>query len=67
MLTEQQRQDAANAILNAEKTRTVCPQPSTTWPGMTVEDAYDVQRRWAEARIADGAKVVGRKIGLTRV
>ena len=65
MLTEQQRQDAADAILRAEQTRQVCPQPSRTWPDMTLEDAYDVQRRWADARIAAGAKIIGRKIGLT--
>ena len=65
MLTDQQRQDASDAILQAERTRKVCPQPSKTWPDMTLEDAYDVQRRWAEARIAGGAKIVGRKIGLT--
>lgn len=65
MLTDQQRQDAADAILKAEETRVVCPQPSKTWPDMTLEDAYDVQRRWAAARVARGAKIVGRKIGLT--
>ncbi len=65
MLTAQQRQDAADAILRAEQTRQVCPQPSKTWPDMTLEDAYDVQRRWADARIAGGAKIIGRKIGLT--
>ncbi|SLN62231.1 2-hydroxyhexa-2,4-dienoate hydratase [Aquimixticola soesokkakensis] len=65
MLTDQQRQDAADAILAAEKSRIVCPQLSQTWPEMTLEDAYDVQRRWADARIAAGAKIVGRKIGLT--
>jgi 2-oxo-hept-3-ene-1,7-dioate hydratase len=32
---------------------------------MTLEDAYDVQRRWADTRIAQGARIVGRKIGLT--
>ncbi|WP_417208471.1 2-oxo-hept-4-ene-1,7-dioate hydratase [Antarctobacter sp.] len=65
MLSDTDRQAAADAILKAEQTREVCVQPSTTWPGMTLEDAYDVQRRWAEARIAAGAKIVGRKIGLT--
>ncbi len=65
MLSETERQAAADAILKAEQTRQVCVQPSTQWPGMTLEDAYDVQRRWAEARIAAGAKIVGRKIGLT--
>lgn len=65
MLTETERQAAAEAILRAERTRQVCPQPSRTWPAMTLDDAYDVQRRWAEARIAQGARIVGRKIGLT--
>lgn len=65
MLSDTERQAAADAILKAEQTREVCVQPSTQWPGMTLEDAYDVQRRWAEARIAAGAKIVGRKIGLT--
>lgn len=65
MMNETERQDAAAAILQAERTRKVCPQPSKTWPEMTLEDAYDVQRRWAEARIAAGATIVGRKIGLT--
>ena len=65
MLTETQRQAAAKAILTAETTRIPCVQPSRQWPEMGLEDAYDVQRRWAEARIAKGAKIVGRKIGLT--
>jgi 2-oxo-hept-3-ene-1,7-dioate hydratase len=65
MLTAEMRQAAANAILEAEKTRKICMQPSKTWPDMEIDDAYDVQRRWAEARISKGAKIVGRKIGLT--
>lgn len=65
MLSEEQRQAAAEAILTAERTRIPCVQPSKQWPEMTLEDAYDVQRRWAEGRIAQGAKIVGRKIGLT--
>lgn len=65
MLTEAERKQVADAILAAEDSRKVCPQPSKIWPQMTLEDAYDVQRRWAEARIARGAKIIGRKIGLT--
>ena len=65
MLTDAQRQAAADAILDAEKTRIPCVQLSKQYPDMTLEDSYDVQRRWADARIAAGAKVVGRKIGLT--
>jgi 2-keto-4-pentenoate hydratase len=32
---------------------------------LTIEDAYDVQRRFVDRRLADGAAVVGHKIGLT--
>ncbi|HEX9769818.1 MAG TPA: fumarylacetoacetate hydrolase family protein [Kiloniellales bacterium] len=65
MLNDTERQAIADAILNAEDTRKVCIQPSKTWPAMELEDAYDVQRRWAKARIERGARIVGRKIGLT--
>ena len=65
MLTEIERQQAADAILKAESERVPCPQLSKTWPGMEIEDAYRVQDLWAEARIAKGARAVGHKIGLT--
>jgi 2-oxo-hept-3-ene-1,7-dioate hydratase len=65
MLTDAERWAATEAILQAERSLKPCVQPSKQWPAMELEDAYDVQRRWAEARIAQGAKVVGRKIGLT--
>lgn len=65
MLSDTERQAAADAILAAETARIPCVQPSKQWPEMALEDAYDIQRRWAEARIAKGAKIVGRKIGLT--
>lgn len=65
MLNDTQRQTAAEAILMAEQTRKVCLQPSKIWPEMELEDAYDIQRRWAAARVAKGVKIVGRKIGLT--
>lgn len=65
MLSEDERAAAAAAILQAERSREVCEQPSKTWPEMELEDAYAIQRLWAEARIASGAKIIGRKIGLT--
>ena len=65
MLTNEQRQAAADSLLEAERTRVVVPQLSKTYPQMTIEDAYDVQARWAQGRIAKGAKIIGRKIGLT--
>lgn len=65
MLTELQRQAAAESLHKADKTRTVIPQLSKTYPEMTLEDSYDVQRRWAALRVAAGARIIGRKIGLT--
>lgn len=65
MLSDGERQTAAEALLQAEKTRKIIPQLSHSYPAMTLEDAYDVQRRWAAARIAAGTRLVGRKIGLT--
>lgn len=65
MLTDQQRQAAAESLHNADLTRTVIPQLSKTYPEMTLDDSYDVQRRWAALRVAAGARVIGRKIGLT--
>ncbi len=65
MLSDAERQAATEAILQAERSLIPCVQPSKQWPAMELDDAYDVQRRWAAARIAQGAKVVGRKIGLT--
>ena len=34
-------------------------------PDLTIDDAYAVQQAWVDLQIADGAKLVGRKIGLT--
>ncbi|MCA9838765.1 MAG: 2-oxo-hepta-3-ene-1,7-dioic acid hydratase [Trueperaceae bacterium] len=65
MLSDQERQAAADSLIKAEETRVVIPQLSKTYPAMQVEDAYEVQRLWAKERIARGAKIVGRKIGLT--
>jgi 2-oxo-hept-3-ene-1,7-dioate hydratase len=65
MLTEAERRAAAGALIEAERTRTPVAQFSKTYPQMQIEDAYRVQDLWAEARIAQGARVVGHKIGLT--
>lgn len=65
MMDARQRQDAANALLQAEATRKPIPQVSKTWPGMEIEDAYAVQQVWADAKVESGSRVVGHKIGLT--
>jgi 2-oxo-hept-3-ene-1,7-dioate hydratase len=49
----------------AEKQRQRVRPPSVVYPGFTIEDAYAVQRKWIEIKLAEGNRIKGRKIGLT--
>ncbi|MCE6985207.1 2-oxo-hepta-3-ene-1,7-dioic acid hydratase, partial [Pseudomonas frederiksbergensis] len=40
-------------------------QFSLEHPGISIEDAYAIQRAWVAQKIQDGRKLVGHKIGLT--
>ncbi|GAA1777693.1 2-oxo-hept-4-ene-1,7-dioate hydratase [Agromyces lapidis] len=55
----------ADELVAADRDRTTVPLLTARHPGMSVDDAYAVQRVWADRRIAAGARLVGRKIGLT--
>lgn len=55
----------ADDLHRAEGDRVPIAPPSTTEPGLSVDDAYAVQRTNVERRIAAGERAVGRKIGLT--
>jgi len=65
MITETERRQAADALLEAGRTRKPVHQVSKTWPAMEIEDAYAVQKLWADSKVAQGARIVGHKIGLT--
>src|SRR5699024_1712072 len=65
MLSQQQLEDIAKQLHEAENNRTMIPRLTATYPEMTVEDSYAVQGKWVERKIADGKRLVGRKIGLT--
>lgn len=65
MLTDADRRKAAEILLTAEATRKQAVQLSTTWPAITIEDAYAIQGLVNEMKIAKGAKVRGHKVGLT--
>ncbi|WP_338751286.1 2-keto-4-pentenoate hydratase [Bacillus sp. FJAT-52991] len=54
-------QERAIALLEAEKTR----QPINPFSKMTVEEAYHTQLEQIRQKVEAGAKVVGKKIGLT--
>jgi 2-oxo-hept-3-ene-1,7-dioate hydratase len=65
MLTESEQRRAAAQLMQASQDRVPIPQLSRSFPQMTLDDAYRVQEYWIEARVAQGARVVGHKIGLT--
>ena len=60
-----QRSQCAADLYHAEMTQTVIPQLTKTHPDMVLDDAYAIQRMWAKLHTAQGARVIGHKIGLT--
>ena len=65
MLSDADRQKAADILMNAEKTRKQATQLSVTFPGITFEDAYAISTECAKRKMAAGAKLIGHKVGLT--
>jgi 2-oxo-hept-3-ene-1,7-dioate hydratase len=64
-MTPQEHRAAALRLDQAKRTRQQIRMISLDHPGMTVADAYAVQRAWREIELAAGAEIVGHKIGLT--
>src|SRR3984957_17012883 len=56
---------AAERLHQAEKTRKQIRQISLEHPGITIADAYAIQKAWIEIKVAEGRTVKGHKIGLT--
>src|SRR5216683_7713666 len=65
MLSDADRKKAADILLNAEKNHKQAVQLSTTWPHITIDDAYAISTEVAHRKIAAGAKLIGHKVGLT--
>ncbi|MFI5013338.1 MAG: 2-oxo-hept-4-ene-1,7-dioate hydratase [Hyphomicrobiales bacterium] len=65
MLTQEQIRAAAMRLDRAEKTRTQIRQLSVEHPGMTIAEAYAIQRAWVDHKVAEGRTIRGHKIGLT--
>lgn len=55
----------ANELRTSETERSPIAPLTATYPGLTVEDAYQIQIINVKARIDQGRKVIGKKIGLT--
>ncbi len=65
MLSKKIRQQAADSLYQADVGRTRIAQLSQTYEGIELADAYAIQQLWLERRVKEGARLVGRKIGLT--
>ena len=50
MLSEADRKKAADILMDAEKERKQAAQLSTTWPDITIEDAYAISTEVAQAQ-----------------
>ena len=64
-LSKEEIRVAAESLNQAEKTRTQIRQLSIVYPGITIDDAYAIQTKWIEIKVAEGRVVKGHKIGLT--
>ena len=64
-LPHDQIRRAAEALHQAEKTRTQIRQLSQQHPAITIDDAYAIQKAWVAIKVAEGRVIRGHKIGLT--
>src|SRR5262249_48315381 len=65
MMSEADRNKAADILMAAEKARKQAVQLSKTWPDINMEDAYAISREVAQRKMAAGARLIGHKVGLT--
>lgn len=57
--------EIASRLQNAEKSLIPIEPLTSTYPEISVADAYQIQIAQVNAKVAEGEKVVGKKIGLT--
>src|SRR5215210_5185175 len=67
LLQETRLSDLATRLRTAEMARTPIAPLTEEVPGLTVDDAYRIQELNVRARLDEGERVRGRKIGLTSV
>lgn len=64
-LSEELHERIAIQLCEALKNNAPIPLLSREYPVLTMADAYAIQQKGRDLRIAEGAEVVGRKIGIT--
>lgn len=67
MLTQAQIQQCAETILEANQTKIQTTRPSALFPDIDFDDAYAISAAVAGRQQAEGAKLIGYKVGLTSV
>ena len=65
MLSDADRNKAADILMQAEAARQQAVPLTKTWPDITMEDAYAISSEVAKRKIAAGARLIGHKVGLT--
>ncbi len=65
MLGEQTRAKLAADLAEAERSRVPIDPLTAGYPDIDVVDAYEIQLINIRSRVADGARVVGHKVGLS--
>ncbi len=65
MLSDADRNKAADILVAAQKERKQAVQLSVTFPAITIEDAYAISSEVAQRKIKAGARLIGHKVGLT--
>jgi len=64
-ISKQEIQAMGEQVYQAEKSRSTIAPFTDFHPNLTLAEAYQIQLAYVERKLADGAKVVGKKIGLT--
>jgi len=65
MLDQNLISELAQRLDAAERSNAQMRQFSLDHPGITIEDAYAIQRAWVDLKLASGRRTKGHKIGLT--
>ncbi|WP_406646221.1 2-oxo-hepta-3-ene-1,7-dioic acid hydratase [Aliisedimentitalea scapharcae] len=64
-MTPEQHVQAAETLFRADQSGQQCGLLSLQYPGMTLDDAYEVQNQLIALKLASGRHKIGWKIGLT--
>ena len=64
-MKQEQIEHIAQRLYTAMRQRQTLTPLSTEFPELTLDDAYQISKQFLTIRLADGERVVGKKIGLT--